>query len=175
VPRIGGYAEIADKVASVAPPHAIVLLSAYRDGNFVFAMRARGHRPDISIVRANKWLLRFLVDRKWGVAQSGYDRTGLIAALHGHGVAVAVEQRGFWDDLKQMALLEDILRDPSLYRSVAEVPIHGDLSADDRSASVPACANCRDSDVDVLLPVAPPAANPTPIALDLPFVGGRIR
>lgn len=175
VPRIAGYAQIADRVASVAPPHAIVLLSVFRDGNFVFAMRARGNRPDISIVRANKWLLRFMVDRKWGVGQSGYDRNGLIAALHDHGVAVAVEQRGFWDDLKQMALLEEILRDPSLYRSAAVVAIRGDLSADDRGALDPPCANCRENNIDVLLPVAPAAADPVPIALDLPFLGGRIK
>ena len=178
VPRIAGYADVAAKVASSAPPRALVLLSAYRDGNFVFAMRARAHRPDISILRANKWLLHFSIDRRWGISQSGYDRAGLIASLHDHGIAVAVAQRGFWNDLRQMALLDDILHDPTLYRTAATVPIRGDLTYNDRPPSTPSCldrrdATCRETQVDILLPLLQPAATPLPVEFDLPILGGH--
>jgi 4-amino-4-deoxy-L-arabinose transferase-like glycosyltransferase len=180
VPRLTGYAAIAENVAVVAPANAIVLFSAFRDGNFVFAMRARGNRPDISIVRANKWLLRFAVDRHWGITQSGYDRVSLAATLHDHGIAVAVAQRGFWDDLEQMALLRDVLHDPAAYRPIAALPIGGDLSPDDLGATDPPCvdsdeARCHENKVEILLPLAPPPETREPIEFDLPFLGQRLR
>ena len=177
VPRVAGYAAIAERVAELAPANAVVLFSGYRDGNFVFAMRADGRRGDLSILRANKWLLRFAVDRHWGIAQTGYDRPGLEAALHDHGVAVAVAQRGFWDDLEQMALLRDILHDPAAWRPVATLPISGDLAIDDRATADPSCAGltCRENLADILVPLAPPPARRAPIEFDLPFLGRHLR
>jgi 4-amino-4-deoxy-L-arabinose transferase-like glycosyltransferase len=180
VPRIEGYAAIADKVAAVAPANAVVLSSVFRDGNLVFAMRARENRPDISILRANKWLLRFAVARDWGVTEVGYDRAGLTEALQAHGVAVAVSQRGFWADLKTMALLQDILQDPALYRRAAALPVSGDLWADDRPASAGSCvqdagAACRQNVVDIVLPLAPLPAKRLPLEFDLPFLNQRLR
>ncbi len=180
VPRVAGYAAITRKVAAVAPPDAIVLLSAFRDGNFVFAMRAISNRPDIKVVRANKWLLRFAVDRHWGVGQVGYDQVGLAAAIHDHGIAVAVAQRGFWEDLREMALLRDVLHDPANWRSVASMPISGDLVPDEFPPRAPACVaatdpGCGENTLDILLPLAPPVADRQPIEFDLPFLGRRLR
>ena len=180
VPRVGGYAAITRKVAAVAPPDAIVLYSAFRDGNFVFAMRAIGNRPDIKVLRANKWLLHFAVDRHWGVGQAGYDQAGLAATIHDHGIALAVAQRGFWVDLQQMALLQDVLNDPANWRAVAAMPISGDLVPDEFPPRDPACltateSGCDRNTLDILLPLAPPVANRQPIEFDLPFLNRRLR
>jgi Dolichyl-phosphate-mannose-protein mannosyltransferase len=179
VPRAGGFAAIAAGIEEAAPPNAVVLSSMYRDGNLIFALRARGKRPDLSILRANKWLLRFAVDRSWGVTETGYSRAELTAALQSNGVGVAVSQRGFWADLKTMALLQDILGDATLYRPAAALPIEGDLSPDDRPPSSPCTGNtsaaCRQNIVDIVLPIAPPPSSRAPLEFDLPFLGRRLQ
>jgi hypothetical protein len=179
VPRVDGFATIASKVEEAAPSNAVVLSSVHRDGNLIFALRARGNRPDLSILRANKWLLRFAVDRGWGVTEAAYDREGLAAALRSHGVNVAISQHGYWADLKTMALLQGILGDAALYRPAAALPIAGDLSADDLPASSSCAGNagaaCRQNIVDIVLPVAPPPSNRKPLEFDLPFLGQRLR
>ena len=176
VPRVAGYAAIADAVAADAPPNAVVLFSAYRDGNFVFALRARSARRDIRVLRANKWLLQYAVAREWGVTEVGWDRDRLERELHDHGVALAVSQRGFWADLKQMATLAAVLHDQSLYRTIATLPIQGDLVPPDLGPGAAPCpdAACRTNMVDIAAPVAPPATDRLPIAIDLPFLQQRL-
>ncbi len=63
VPVVSGYREIADYVAGHAPPNGVVLFSGYRDGNFIFDLRARGDRRDIWTLRADKLLLRVAIER----------------------------------------------------------------------------------------------------------------
>ena len=176
IPRVGGYAAIADAVAAAAPPGAVVLFSAYRDGNFVFALRARSARRDIRVLRANKWLLHYAVAREWGVTEVGWDRTRLQRELHDHGVALAVSQRGFWADLGQMSTLAALLRDQAVYRPITTLPIEGDLVAADLGAGVPPCPGgpCRRNMVDIVAPIVPAATERVPIEIDLPFLQRRL-
>jgi 4-amino-4-deoxy-L-arabinose transferase-like glycosyltransferase len=176
IPRVAGYGAIADAVAAAAPPDAVVLLSAYRDGNFVFALRARSARRDIRVLRANKWLLHYAVAREWGVTEVGWDRARLVRELHDHGVALAVSQRGFWADLGQMATLGALLHDQALWRPIAVLPIEGDLVAADLGPGVPLCPGgpCRRNLVDIAAPIEPPATARVPIEIDLPFLQRRL-
>jgi 4-amino-4-deoxy-L-arabinose transferase-like glycosyltransferase len=177
VPRVAGYGAVADAVAAAAPPDAVVLFSAYRDGNFDFALRARSARHDIHILRANKWLLHYAVTREWGVTEAGWNRARLEQELHDHGVALAVSQRGFWADLEQMATLGALLRDQAVYRPIAVLSIEGDLVAADFGPGLPPCPNgpCRRNLVDIVAPIEPPAAERVPIEIDLPFLQRRLR
>jgi 4-amino-4-deoxy-L-arabinose transferase-like glycosyltransferase len=172
VPRVAGYGAVADAVAMAAPPDAVVLSSAYRDGNLVFALRARSARRDIRVLRANKWLLHYAVEREWGVTEVGWDRARLERELHVHGVALAVVQRGFWCDLEQMATLAALLRDPAAYRPIAALPIEGDLVPADLDPGLPPCSGgpCQHNMVDIVSPVAPPVTERVPIEIDLPFL-----
>jgi hypothetical protein len=176
VERVAGYGAVADVVAAAAPPHAVVLISAYRDSNFVFALRARSARRDIRVLRADKWLLHFAVAREWGVTEVGWDRARLERELHDHGVALAVSQRGFWADLKQMATLAALLRDPAVYRPIAVLPIEGDLVDADLGPGLPPCPDepCRRNLVDIVAPIEPPATERVPIEIDLPFLQRRL-
>ena len=72
MPVVSGYREIADYVAGHAPPNGVVLFSGYRDGNFVFDLRAREDRRDISTLRADKLLLHVAIERRRGVGDVGY-------------------------------------------------------------------------------------------------------
>jgi hypothetical protein len=172
VPRVAGYGPVADAVALAAPQDAVVLLSAYRDGNFVFALRCRSARRDIHVLRANKWLLHYAVEREWGVTEVGWDRAQLERKLHEHGVALAVSQRGFWADLKQMATLAALLSDQTVYRPVAVLPIEGDLVASDLGPGLLPCTSepYRCNLVDIVVPIDPPATERVPIEIDLPFL-----
>jgi 4-amino-4-deoxy-L-arabinose transferase-like glycosyltransferase len=176
VPRVAGYRAVADAVAKAAPPDAVVLFSAYRDGNFVFALRARSARRDIHVLRANKWLLHYAVEREWGVTEVAWDRARLQHELHAHGVALAVVQRGFWADLREMATLAAVLSDATIYRPVAVFPIEGDLVPADLGPGLPPCASepCGRNLVDIIAPIEPLPARRAPIEIDLPFLQRRL-
>ncbi len=167
VRRVTGYREIADDVARTAPPGTVILSSAFRDGNLIFDLRTHADRTDLHVIRANKLILKFAVDRTWGVVQASYDRAGLLRLLQERGVGLVVAQRGFWTDLGQMALLETLLNGPD-FRKVASFPIAGGLDPDDGGGD--AGANM----VDLFVPVVPPSGDPSPLTLDVPFLGGRV-
>ena len=167
VRRVTGYAEIADYVARTAPPGTVILSSAFRDGNLIFDLRTHADRTDLHVIRANKLILKFAVDRTWGVVQASYDRAGLLRLLQERGVGLVVAQRRFWTDLGQMALLETLLNGPD-FRKVASFPIAGGLDPDDGGGDTGA------NTVDLFVPVVPPSGDPSPLTLDVPFLGGKV-
>ena len=166
--RVSGYAEVADYVADHAPRGSVVLFDGYRDGNFVFDLRARGDRGDLAVLRANKLLVHYAVTRDWGVTESGYNRDGLKKLLSDSGVAMVVARPGFWSDLHEMALLEDILRS-SDYREVAQFPVEGSIATDDGGSG------SRGSDVIVFVPTTPPAEVHQIPEIYLPFIARTLR
>jgi 4-amino-4-deoxy-L-arabinose transferase-like glycosyltransferase len=134
-PRIGGYAEIADYVADVAPKNAVVLFSGYRDGNFVFDLRTHEERRDLSTIRADKLLLRVAVERERGVGQASLDERQIAQALRDYGVSLVVAQPGFWSDLREMARLDAVLHSPDFER-VAHFDITGTVGHTDREIEI---------------------------------------
>jgi hypothetical protein len=165
---VRGYGDIAAFVAQTARPDERVLFSGYRDGNFTFAVRALGTRPDISVIRANKYFVHFAVNRAWGVSQENFDAPAMQARLHLLGVGMIVVQHDFWSDLAQMAALQRVA-EGSGFRRVANFPISGDLVAADGGSKL------APSVVSIYVAVAPPAEHPARLELDLPFLGQRIR
>ncbi len=163
---VRGYGDIAAFVAKTARPGERVLFSGYRDGNFTFALRALDTRPDLTVIRANKYFLHFAVNRSWGIVQEQYDVASMQERLHDLGVGMIVMQRNFWTDLTQMAVLQH-MAEGSGFRRVTGFPISGNLVADDGGSG--------QNIVDVYLPVLPPAAHPEPLEFDLPFLGRRIQ
>jgi hypothetical protein len=107
---VDGYRDVVDFVAGVTPRDSNVLFSGYRDGAFIFNMRAHANRPDISVIRADKLLLRIAVRRELGVAQQSYDEAEIAKLINKMGVHYVVAQPDFWIDLNQMARLQAVLR-----------------------------------------------------------------
>ena len=60
---VDGYRQVVDFVAGLAPANSNIVFSGYRDGAFIFVMRAHGDRDDINVIRADKLLLRISVLR----------------------------------------------------------------------------------------------------------------
>lgn len=106
---VGGYAEAAAVVARKATPGTAVLFSGYRDGSFVFNMRAREDRRDLSVVRADKLLLSVAVRRELGVKEKELDEAEISARIDSLGIEYVVVQPGFWNDLAVMQRFERVI------------------------------------------------------------------
>ena len=106
---VQGYAQAAAEVARLAPYDSTVLFSGYRDGSFVFNMRAREDRRDLHVMRADKLLLGVAVRRELGVEQKGLTEAEIADAINANGVHYVVMQPGFWIDLEAMQRFERVM------------------------------------------------------------------
>lgn len=117
---VNGYAEVVDLVAKQAPRNSVVLFSGYRDGSFVFNMRAREDRRDLSVLRADKILLSVAVRRELGVEEKDLSEADIAQTLNDNGVHYVVIQPGFWTDLEAMRRFERVMATPQ-FEEVARV------------------------------------------------------
>ena len=85
------------------------MFSGYRDGSFVFNMRAREDRRDLHVMRADKLLLGVAVRRELGVEQKGLSEADIAEAINANGVHYVVMQPGFWTDLEAMQRFERVM------------------------------------------------------------------
>ncbi len=161
VPRIEGYQTAVDVIANRAPRGSTILFSGFRDGNFIFDLRAREDRRDLSVLRADKLLLKWGVRRELGVEEMGYSEDEIADLLNRYGVHYVVAQPGFWTDLAEMRRLQAVLRSRR-FEEVAHVELTGNVPHPDRELVI----------YRNLGPVAPPGAA---IQLDLPIIGRSIR
>lgn len=106
---VQGYAQAAAEVARLAPRDSTVMFSGYRDGSFVFNMRAREDRHDLQVMRADKLLLGVAVRRELGVEQKGLTEAEIAESINANGVHYVVMQPGFWTDLEAMQRFERVM------------------------------------------------------------------
>jgi hypothetical protein len=134
-PSIVGYDQAAGFVARAAPAQSLILFSGYRDGSFVFNLRAQEQRGDLGVLRSDKLLLRVKVKRELGVEQRGLTQDQLAAALDRYGVSYVVNEPEFWNDLEAMQVLQNLLHTPQFVK-VAEIPVTGNVPHKDRVLEV---------------------------------------
>ena len=118
---VDGYAKAVDVVAKLAPKNSVVLFSGYRDGAFVFNLREREDRRDLSVLRADKVLLSLAVRRELGVEEKPMTDAQLSQLINDSGVHYVVMQPGFWIDLEAMRRFERVLHSPQ-FEEVARIP-----------------------------------------------------
>ena len=106
---VQGYAQAAAEVARLAPRGSTVMFSGYRDGSFVFNVRALKSRRDLHVMRADKLLLGVAVRRELGVEQKGHTEADIAEAINANGVHYVVMQPGFWTDLEAMQRFERVM------------------------------------------------------------------
>ena len=160
VPIVTGYQQMADYVADGVPANARVLFSGYRDGNFVFDLRTRGDRRDISTIRADKLLLRVAIERRRGVGEADYSEAQIAALIRNLGIDVVVAQDGFWTDLTEMRRLAEVLASPD-FTPIAHFTIGGTMGRADKSFTI-------------YRPNYPIEQKTRTLDLDMPIFGGRI-
>jgi 4-amino-4-deoxy-L-arabinose transferase-like glycosyltransferase len=125
---VDGYARAAAEVARLAPPDSTVMFSGYRDGSFVFNMRAREDRRDLHVMRADKLLLGVAVRRELGVEQKGLTEAEIAQAINANGVHYVVMQPGFWTDLEAMQRFERVMASAQ-FEEVARIATPANYSA----------------------------------------------
>ncbi|MDR3533191.1 MAG: glycosyltransferase family 39 protein [Rhodopila sp.] len=166
-PVVAGYREIAQYVADQAPHGGVVMFSGYRDGNFNFDMREHAERRDLTLLRADKELLKIAVERIRGVEQVDLQEAGIEQMLKDNGVAMIVAQQNFWPDLREMARFADVLRS-SDFRLVSSFPVTGELGVNDGPDAGGA------GRVDVFVPTYPVEPPKGPVVIDLPIIGHKV-
>ena len=103
-----------------SPKDSTVLFVGYRDGTFIFIMRA-GDRPDVGVARADKWLLQVAVEREQGVHDKGISPEQIEAMIQRYAVRYVVAQSGFWLDLPSMRALDGLLHDQARFKPVFQI------------------------------------------------------
>jgi len=166
-PVVAGYREVAAYVADHAPIGGVVMFSGYRDGNFVFDMREHTERGDLTLLRADKMLLRISVERIRGVGQVDMEEAGIKDMLRTNGVAMIVAQRNFWQDLREMARFTHILESND-FRRATSFPLTGSVEMNDgRDAS-------GNGQVDIFVPTYPVEPPKGPITIEMPIIGQQV-
>ncbi|MES2072221.1 MAG: glycosyltransferase family 39 protein [Pseudomonadota bacterium] len=135
VAYVQGYAAAVDYVARHAPPNSKVLFSGYRDGSFIFNMRSREDRRDLSVVRADKLLLSVSVRRELGVGQKDLSEAEINQRINQLGVHYLVVQPGFWNDLEVMKKFEHMLASGQ-FAEVARIPTPANYDAHEKELVV---------------------------------------
>jgi hypothetical protein len=130
VPMIDGYREAVAYVAAHAPRNSVVLFSGYRDGSFVFNMRACKNRPDLAVLRADKLLLRVTQRRELGIQERDFTPAQIADLLNRYGVSYVVNQPNFWDDLTIMQRLQTVLKNGS-FTKLTSIPVSGNVQRQD--------------------------------------------
>jgi 4-amino-4-deoxy-L-arabinose transferase-like glycosyltransferase len=128
---VTGYSEAADIVLKQAPRSSVVLFSGYRDGSFIFNIRA-GERPDLSVARADKFLVRVSIMREHGIQDRNVNADRIEELIKRHAIRYVVAETGFWDDLPSMAALNSLLLDSGRFRAVRRIETRADYPNPDR-------------------------------------------
>lgn len=157
---VKGYAESANFIAQHAPPGSSVLFSGYRDGSFVFNMRTHEERRDLTVVRADKLLLRVAVRRELGVEQKGLTEAEIGERINQLGIYYVVAQPGFWNDLEVMQRFERVLASPQ-FKEVARIP-------------TPANFNAHEKELVIYRNLGPVHQGPVKQDIELPIIGTTI-
>jgi hypothetical protein len=131
VEYVAGYNDVVEKVTKLVPQNSNILFSGYRDGSFIFAMRAIGNRPDVSIVRSDKLLLRIASRRELGIEEKNYTIEEIAELINKYAIHYVVAQPDFWIDLEQMKLLQSLL-ESDRFKEIQRFKMEANYDADEK-------------------------------------------
>ena len=136
VPFVRGFERAAQIVETIAPPLSNVLVSAHRDGNFIFDLRTQGKRRDIGVRRADKLLVQINIMRQLGVHDPKLDQDKLLALLDKQKVGTVVLQRDYLFDQTTIQNLYALLEQSGKYERVDVVQLQGETKNDEQQLIV---------------------------------------
>jgi len=135
VPYVSGYRQAAEYLAQNAQPGSVILFSGYRDGPFVFDIRAQRAHRDFSVLRSDKLFLRVASRRDFGVEDLKITGPQMLEMLNRYGVAYVVSQPNFWDDLDSLQQLQSLLHG-SQFKLVATIPVLSNVSVPEQRLEI---------------------------------------
>jgi hypothetical protein len=157
IKTVEGYRDVAAWVADHAPRGSVVVFSGRRDGAFIFNMREREDRRDLSVVRADKLLLRIAIRRELGYEEIGLSQDEIAERLNALGVRYVVAEPDFWVDIAQMQRLQDVLHGPQ-FEEVARLAIRANYPG-------------QETELVVFRNRAEIAQGPIDLTVELPTIG----
>lgn len=136
VPYIGGFRNAAEKALELADRGSNILVSAQRDGSFIFNSRIHGQRKDYRILRADKVLINFWIVPHFGFKDSNLDHDAILKLLDDNQVSVVVSQSGYMSSSVTMERFERVLKNPEYFEPVARFDYVGNPSAQEHDLVV---------------------------------------
>lgn len=133
VPVVNGFQEAVSTVQALAPANANVMISAHRDGNFIFDLRTQGSRRDIGVRRADKVIVEVRIMRSLGVHDQGLDNQAILALMDSQSIALVVMQPGYLADLPSMKNFQALLEDGVHYEKIRTILLSGDTTPSERA------------------------------------------
>jgi len=131
VPYVSGYRAAAHYVCSVTPSDSVIMFSGMRDGSFIFNMRSMPECKNLTVIRADKLLLRVAIDRHlFGVQELGVTEAKFRDMLGRYGVRYIVVEPDFWNDLQAMQMLVQMLHQDQ-FKLLTTIPIASNLPQKD--------------------------------------------
>lgn len=136
VPVAQGFREAASLAQAHTPPGANVLISAHRDGSFIFNMRADGRRRDIGMRRADKLFVEISIMRQLGIHDRELSQDAIRKILDDQNIAVVVAQTGYLADQPSMQQFQRLLDSGGIFAVIGRVPLRGELRNDEQELVV---------------------------------------
>lgn len=136
VPVVGGYKEAVELAQNVTPRNTNVLISAHRDGSFIYDMRTIGKRRDIGIRRADKLFVEINIRREFGIKDRRLSKEDLLELLKRENVTTIVVQNGYLEEQETMRNFKQLLDSGEYYKIVNTVRMRGDTRPDENLLTV---------------------------------------
>jgi hypothetical protein len=125
VPVVTGFKEAALAAQSITPANGNVLISAHRDGSFIYNMRTLGERRDIGIRRADKLIVEFTIMREFGIKETNLSPNEIVELLKQQNISVIVAQTDYLSDLPSMRNFQKFLEQGSIFERLQTIPLQG--------------------------------------------------
>ncbi|HEX9171785.1 MAG TPA: glycosyltransferase family 39 protein [Telluria sp.] len=133
VPEVNGFTEAVAASQAITPKNANVLISAHRDGSFIYGMRTQGARRDIGVRRADKLFVEMRIMRSMGIRDRQLGQRAILDLLDREKVATVVTQPGYLDDLPSMQNFQALLDEGKYYAKIKTLPMGGNVDRDERT------------------------------------------
>ena len=107
VPYVAGFKEAASIATEIADANTNILISAHRDGTFIYNVRALGTRQDIEIRRADKIFVEMRIMRSLGIKDNNFNEDSILRVLEQENISVVVAQPDYLSDQPSMQRLRN--------------------------------------------------------------------
>jgi hypothetical protein len=123
IPAVSGFQAAVQAAEEITPKDGVILISAHRDGSFIYDLRTDNRRRDVSVRRADKLLVEIDIAKELGVKDAKLDEQGVIDILRRESIAVVVSETNYLTDQVSMRSLQRVLDSGAIFEEVKRVDL----------------------------------------------------
>jgi hypothetical protein len=127
-PRVTGFRAAAHSAANLAPTNTNIIISANRDGNFIFNFRTQSDRRDVKILRADKTIVDFQILPQFGMKNKVADQVSTVQLLDQEKVAIVIAQTDYLASNPSMRVFSQTLENQEYFEKIGTLPISGNTA-----------------------------------------------